>query len=110
MSIRVSRIPFCRHIKSDGRICKSPALASSAFCYHHRKLRRIRPSVVEPVPALTTQPLAPLNDRQSILRALNLVLNGLAMGQLDNRTAGQMIYLIQIAGYNLNQAPMDSMF
>jgi hypothetical protein len=107
MSIRLSPIPFCRHLKTDGRRCKSPALAPSAFCYHHRKLRRNRASASKPLP-LTTQPLAPLTDRPSVLRAANLVLNGLAIGQLDNRTAGQMIYLIQIAGANLHNAPMDS--
>lgn len=30
---------FCRHIKTNGKVCRSPALANQSFCYFHRKLR-----------------------------------------------------------------------
>ena len=30
---------LCRHIKTNGKVCNSPALTNHAFCYFHRKLR-----------------------------------------------------------------------
>ena len=30
---------FCRHIKANGKVCKSPALTDQTLCYFHRKLR-----------------------------------------------------------------------
>jgi hypothetical protein len=31
---------ICRHIKTNGRRCKSPSLGLSAFCYFHSRLHR----------------------------------------------------------------------
>lgn len=45
---RQSAYPICRHLKTDGHRCQSPAQGASAFCYHHRNLRRTpkhRPSL-----------------------------------------------------------------
>lgn len=30
---------LCRHIKTNGKVCRSPALTDGSFCYFHRKLR-----------------------------------------------------------------------
>ncbi len=30
---------LCRHIKTNGKVCHSPALTGHSFCYFHRKLR-----------------------------------------------------------------------
>ena len=35
-----SAYPICRHTKTNGHRCQSPAQGTSAFCYHHRNLRR----------------------------------------------------------------------
>ena len=107
MSIRIDPYPTCRHTKTDGRRCKAPALTVSSFCYHHQKLHRTRPQTIAPAPALMKQPLAPLSDSRSLLRACNAVISGLASGQLNNRTAGQMIYLIQLAGSQLAKTSME---
>jgi len=108
VSIHLSQFPLCRHTKPAGRRCKSPALAASAFCYQHRKLRRMRPLTIPNVPARTTQPIAPFTDHQSVRNALNLVLNGLTTGRLDNRTAGQILYAIQVSTANLGNPPIES--
>jgi hypothetical protein len=98
MSISLSKYSTCRHTKTDGLRCQAPALSTSVFCYHHRKLRR--PLARRPRP-LTSQPLPQLTDRKSVDHALYLVLNGLSTGKLDNRTAGQMIHVIQLVNSRL---------
>jgi len=107
MSIKIDPNPTCRHTKTDGRRCKAPALTVSSYCYHHQKLHGTRPRTIAPAPALIKQSMAPLSDRRSLLRACNAIMGGLASGQLDNRTAGQMIYLIQLAGSEIAKTSME---
>jgi hypothetical protein len=33
-------VPLCRHIHTDGRTCKSPALRGQTCCYFHNRGRR----------------------------------------------------------------------
>lgn len=102
MSIRVSTVHLCRHTKTDGRRCRSAALGPSAFCYHHRSLHGIRPVKSKTSLPLGSEPLGPLHDRQSIMAALDRVLNGVWTARLGSRTAGQMICLLRMALSGLN--------
>jgi hypothetical protein len=100
MNTRYSEYPLCRHTRINGRRCQSPALTSSAFCYHHRKLRRTRASTIDAGPAVTRlsrNVLNPLRDANSIRHALAMVLGGLASNQLHPKQAGRMIYALQVA-------------
>jgi hypothetical protein len=97
MSIKLSRYPICRHVLTNGRRCKSPALAISAFCFHHQKLRRTRPSTIGPAPALIQFDANPLRDAQSIQHTLWLVLQGVASGHLATGHAGKMLSVLQRA-------------
>jgi len=96
-----SEYPLCRHTKTDGRRCQSPARADSAFCYHHQKLHRSRPSTIDAAPALSTHVLHPLRDARSIQHALAMVLSALASGQLRSSLAGKMLFALQQASTNL---------
>jgi hypothetical protein len=95
MSIRISRYPVCRHTLTTGRRCKSPALTSSAFCFHHRKLRQARTSSAQP-PLFQVAPDA-LHSPESIQHVLTQVFNGLTSGKLPPRPAGKMLYALQLA-------------
>jgi hypothetical protein len=97
MSSRFSAYPLCRHTKTDGRLCHSPALIDSAYCYHHRKLHRIRRDAISAGPGLSTRVLHPLRNAHSIQQALAMVVNGLESGQIHPRKAGKMLYALQIA-------------
>lgn len=46
---------LCRHIKTNGKVCNSPALTGQSFCYFHRKLRTRHRQLVtsKATPALT---------------------------------------------------------
>jgi hypothetical protein len=108
--MRTSTYPLCRHTKTDGHLCQSPALATSAFCHFHQKLRRTRMSTVGAGPGLSTSVLRPLQDSQSILRALSMVLTGLAANRIHPKIAGKMLYALQTATTNLRKAPEECLF
>ena len=96
MHIRNSGCPLCRHTKSDGLRCKSPALATSAFCYHHQKHRSARPATISPGP-FGKRCFRPLQDRQTIQRAISRVVQGIASHRISPSRAGKMIYSLQLA-------------
>lgn len=97
MFTRNSAFPICRHTKTNGRRCQSPALTTSAFCHFHQKLRRTRRSTIAPSPALAPLKFPP-SDADPILRALNAVLAGVAANQIKPAQAGKMLYALQLAG------------
>jgi hypothetical protein len=107
MASRVSAYPLCRHTKTDGRLCQSPALIDSAYCHHHRKLHRTRRNAISAGPGLSTHVLHPLRNARSIQQALGMTLNALWSGQLHPRKAGKMIYALQIAGSRKQQGPIE---
>lgn len=107
MSIRISRFTTCRHTKTDGRRCQSPALATSAFCHFHQKLRRARKSTIAAGPGLSTNVLHPLRNAHSIQQALAMVFNGLSTGQLHPTQAGKMLFALQTAASNLQRTSSE---
>jgi hypothetical protein len=102
MNANRSQYPICRHTKTNGLRCQSPALASSAFCYHHQKLRRTRMKAISSGPGLSTQVMHPLHNARSIQQALSMVLNGLVTGQIHRKQGGRMLYVLQTAMANLH--------
>ena len=84
----------CRHIKTSGTRCHSPALRDSAFCYFHAKLHRI-PNADKGLPAPPMKvPL--LEDAGAIQIALGQVIDAIASARIDHRTASLLLYALQI--------------
>ena len=104
MNAHYSEYAICRHTKTNGLRCQSPALATSAFCYHHQKARRTRMTTISSGPGLSTNVLHPLHNARSIHQALAMVLTASAGGRVHPKVAGKMLYALQIAGDNLNKA------
>jgi hypothetical protein len=98
-----SEYPLCRHTKTDGRRCHSPARADSAFCYHHQKLHRTRPPIIDANPRLSTHVLHPLRDTRSIQQALSMVVSALAANRIRPSRAGKMLFALQQASANLRR-------
>jgi len=96
MHIKNSGCPLCRHTKSDGLRCKSPALTTSAFCYFHQKNRRARPAPISPAP-FGKRCFRPLQDPQTIQRALSRVVHGIASNRISPARAGKIICALQLA-------------
>jgi hypothetical protein len=61
---------ICRHIKTNGRRCKSPSLGLSAFCYFHSRLLRRHRNLVETAPRHLKHPILcrnqPLSNSTSL--------------------------------------------
>jgi hypothetical protein len=100
MNTRKSLFPLCRHTKTDGRLCQSPACGDSSFCYFHKKLHRARKSTPDSGPTLSPHVLHPLRNARSIQHALSMVVSGLATGQLRPAQAGKMLFALQLAMAN----------
>jgi hypothetical protein len=107
---------LCRHIKTNGRRCKSPSLGQTAFCYFHSRLHRRHRNLVENRRNLaesdqnnlqSTQitpeielDLPPLEDAESIQLAISLVVAALARNRIDSRRAATILYALQLASTN----------
>ena len=90
----------CRHLFVDGHRCGSPSLRGEHFCYYHHTTRgfaderRSRRDWAE-------FELPQLEDRSSVLAAINEVLQRIACDKLPSKQAGLLLYGLQIASQNL---------
>ena len=90
----------CRHLFVDGHRCGSPSLRGEHFCYYHHTTRgfaderRSRRDWAE-------FELPQLEDRSSVLAAVNEVLQRIACDKLPSKQAGLLLYGLQIASQNL---------
>jgi len=123
MDSHAVKLAICRHIKTNGHRCQSPAITGSVFCYFHRNLRRghqaactakaapLRPETVQYLlengqnPAqLATSPaysFPPLEDAESIQLAISRLFAAIAAGQIDPVQARSLLYALQIASCNV---------
>jgi hypothetical protein len=98
--------PLCRHIRTRGVQCGSPALTEAQWCYYHAHLHqahtRFRPTPATRGYLIPGQhiELAPLEDRESVQIALSVVINALATGNLETRRATALLYGLQLASMN----------
>lgn len=94
-------MPFetCRHVKEDGVYCDSPALRGRKYCYYHlmQRGRRLRLAFAQSRNEPAQLILPPLENLGSMSVALSEIVQALAAGQLDHRSAGLMLYAIQQA-------------
>ena len=95
-------IARCRHIKTSGVQCGSPALREKEFCYYHQNYR---PGGMNPGGDEKQAPLAlpVLEDAYSIQFAIGQVMQRLLDKSIDAKTAGLLLYGLQIASSNLKQ-------
>ena len=99
----------CRHIKSNGCKCKSPALHDKPYCYFHMRLHHTMhaakaESAAAPGAALdATIEIPVMEDRTAVQFALTQVLQGLGARRLEPRRAGQLLYGLQIASQLLER-------
>jgi hypothetical protein len=97
---------LCRHIKTNGLQCHSPALDDGQWCYFHHRLHgrheKYRPTEDTRGYLIPGQhiELTALEDRESVQVALSVVINALATGQLDIKRATALLYGLQLASNN----------
>ena len=98
----------CRHIFTAGNQCGSPCLRKEQFCYYHHTTRR---PVADPITRVGRDFVYNLpnpEDRASILAALAQVMQAVARQNVDPRTAGLLLYSLQIALCALPKEPSMS--
>jgi hypothetical protein len=130
MDTKSAKYPICRHIKTNGHRCQSPAILSSVFCYYHRYFLRsheaasapkappLRPETVQylldngqnpaqfaPSPAIS---YPPLEDAESIQISISLLFAAIAARQIDSAQARNLLYALQLASFNVRALPPDS--
>jgi len=124
---------ICRHIKTNGRRCKSPSLGLSAFCYFHSRLHRRHRNLVESSSALLeTHPnrastasgapqyqpdypaqdpieldLPPLEDVESIQVSISLLIAALARNRITAKRAAVLLYGLQLASTNARSITIE---
>jgi hypothetical protein len=126
---------LCRHIKTNGRRCKSPSLGLSALCYFHSRLHRRHKNLLENSSALgetglnpSTSPsesgqylpdyatrqqhpieldLPPLEDVESIQVSISLLIAALARNRIDPKRAAVLLYGLQLAATNARSITIE---
>jgi hypothetical protein len=89
----------CRHIKTDGKKCHSPAMRGSAYCYFHSRPRRWPPATR---PSAANQPdqlidTSRIGTHGSIHDALTQVIGALGSSRMSPRRAAVLLYGLQVA-------------
>ncbi|MFZ0478885.1 MAG: hypothetical protein WAL71_07025, partial [Terriglobales bacterium] len=97
----------CQHLLTSGAQCGSPALRDQKYCYYHQQNRPQPPEPnVEGESSAEPQLLIPLlEDAYSIQVVIRQVMQLLVQKKTDPKTAGLLLYALQIASSNL--ARMD---
>ena len=120
---------ICRHIKTNGRRCKSPSLGLSAFCYFHSRLLCRHRNLVETASVLPTNrqgatdsvtdtpqslpeavlelDLPPLEDVESIQVSISLLVTALARNRIDSKRAAVLLYGLQLAATNARSITIE---
>ena len=123
---------LCRHIRTNGKRCKSPQRTGFLYCYFHQRLRSDHQVVTRsisttdttvvlgpngeqiiqhfPNPALlhlSELNLPPLEDAESIQVAISLVVTALGRNRIDPRRAGPILYGLQLASGNVRKATIE---
>lgn len=91
-------VPECRHIKTSGGKCGSPALRGKPYCYFHSRLkeRAARPAS----PFLALELPSTLEDHGAIQLALSEIVTAVADHRIETKRAGILLYALQIASNN----------
>ena len=91
----------CRHIKSNGSKCHSPAMKDKPYCYYHLRAHRIlhKASAISRYEHKDLQ-IPFLEDRGAVQIALSEVVSALATNHIDFKRAALMIYALQVASSN----------
>jgi hypothetical protein len=103
----LENVPRCQHVKMNGTQCGSPALRRRRHCFFHDRIRREQAKIAAQVSAKPTFELPLLEDANCVQVALMKVIQMLASGRMDPKTAGLILYALQTASSNLRHADFE---
>ena len=95
----------CQHIKVNGTQCGSPALRTCKLCFFHQRSEDERAQFAADRARKTASALdlPLLEDANSIQLSLSQIMHRIVTGQIEIKTAGVLIYLLQTASGNLRR-------
>jgi hypothetical protein len=98
--------PECRHIKTSGGKCGSPALRGQPYCYFHARLPNggSNPRATRQEPSFLPLAFQSLENRGAIQHAIGEVGAALIDDRIDPRRARLLLYGLQVASGNLKSA------
>src|SRR5207237_9368045 len=100
--------PRCQHIKINGTQCGSPALRNGEYCYFHRRWRMTTVDLSHSAHHVTTEFVLPvLEDADSIQITLGQIMRMIVCRQVDTKSAGLLLYGLQIASANLGRTGFE---
>jgi hypothetical protein len=103
----LENVPRCQHVKMNGTQCGSPALRRRRHCFFHDRIRREQAKIRADASAQRQFELPLLEDANCIQVALMKVIQMLASGRMDHKTAGLILYALQTASVNLRNADFE---
>jgi hypothetical protein len=96
---------ICRHIKTNGLPCESPALKGNPFCYYHSKVHTVG---AEPHLRYGPLQLPPPEDAASILLSVARINDAIINNRIELKKATALLYSIQIASQFIDRKkPFD---
>ena len=130
MNTTTAKFAECRHLKTNGRKCQSPALKGGALCFFHSKLQHThrRPKEVQLLtsgwqeyaieaertgaeddiftvervyPNQNEIQFPPLEDAESVQLATSMLFQAIATGNINFKRARLLLYTLKIATINL---------
>ena len=131
-------IALCRHVKTNGHRCQSPAIRGKALCFHHRNIHRThrRPQSAESLMstwkedtlkgyrAADIDPLAvarayptqnefhfpALEDAESVQLATSMLFQAIATGQIHFLRAKMLLNTLKVATLNMRAVTTAARF
>jgi hypothetical protein len=102
------RVPRCQHIKTNGTQCGSPAMRNIEYCYFHYRWRMTTVDLSHSAHHVTTEFVLPvLEDADSIQITLGQIMRMIVCRQVDTKSAGLLLYALQIASANLRRTGFE---
>jgi hypothetical protein len=89
---KANAAPRCQFIRLNDQRCTQPALTDQVFCRFHDLVDR---------PLMDARLIPFVEDATTLQLALMQVIRSVQLGQTDRRTAGTILYALQIAAGNL---------
>lgn len=94
----------CHHVSTSGIQCGSPAAGNLRFCYYHQQSRSTAIKYYADAPFIAIEEDLPFfEDAHSIQIAIRQIASLLMQQKIEPKTAGLLLYSIQLALLNLKQ-------
>jgi hypothetical protein len=100
--------PRCHHIRTSGLRCGSLAVRNRRYCYYHQRSRPLLLNFAQPAHTPVLMQLPVFEDAHAIQSTVRDVAYRLLDGTFSQKTAGLLLYALQIASSNLKHMKAET--